>query len=120
MLRVEPIRPWQASEAGYGDWRASAGSVLWQWDRPDQVGAYQVLLADRAVAAIAVETPAIESELQSLEGDVFADRLAGTRLVGFRNAREESSERDWLWSWLLVSCLLAMVGELAILKVMRN
>ncbi len=76
-LSVKPSGDWPENAEGYGDWEASPTGVIWQWPRPDQTGAYQVNRGGETVMAVAVTTPASESDLSALEASAIentADR----------------------------------------------
>jgi hypothetical protein len=53
---------------------------------------------------------------------VFQDRLAGGRNLQFRkySGKDDTEEKDTLWSWLAVCCAACLVGEVAALKVFRT
>jgi hypothetical protein len=119
-LLVKPVGDWPDSAAGYGDWEASPTGVLWQWPQPDQVGAYAVERGNETMLAVAVTTPASESDLSTLDGDLIGNMGEGTRPIGFRDAREAGGDKDHWWNWLLVACLLGLVGEVIALRVSRT
>ena len=119
-LAVRPIGDWPESPEGYGNWEASPTGVLWQWPRPDRVGAYGVQRDGETMLAVAVTTPASESDLSTLDAGVIDSTTDGARPVGFRDARESSDDKDHWWNWLLVACVLGLVGEVVALRIFRT
>ena len=51
---------------------------------------------------------------------MFSERLAGGRGVHFRAATAEQEERDDLWVWLAVACVVCLLGEVVALKMFRT
>ena len=70
--------------------------------------------------AVAVATPASESDLSTLDQGVVDDTTSGARPVGFRDARDGTDEKDHWWNWLLVACVLGLVCEVVALRVFRT
>jgi hypothetical protein len=61
-----------------------------------------------------------ESPLESLSPEVLKNRLAGTLAVHYRSATDPSGQRDVLWTWLLVACVVCIVGEFVTLTAFRS
>ena len=61
-----------------------------------------------------------ESDLESLSGNVFTERLAGGRKMYFHGAAGEGDRRDDAWTWFAVACVLCMLGEVAALLAFRT
>ncbi len=119
-LIVRPDGDWPESSEGYGGWEASPTGVLWQWPRPDHVGSYKVQRGNETMLAVAVTTPASESDLTTLDRGVIDDTTSGARPIGFRDAREAADEKDYWWNWLLVACVLGLVCEVVTLRIFRT
>jgi hypothetical protein len=79
-------------------------------------GVYRVEREGVTVFALAAAVPPEESDLRSLEPAVFRDRLAGGRTLIYRAAADEAEERQDLWVWPAVACILCLLGELVALK----
>jgi hypothetical protein len=100
--------------------RDSSG-VLWKGEAAGAPGVYRVTRRDADVFAIATAIPASEGDLRTLSAEVFQERLAAGRQVRFHSSRERSSEeKDTLWSWMVVGCLVCLMGEVLTLKLMRT
>lgn len=94
----------------------SAG-VRWTSNAAGPPGVYRVERNGNAVFAMAAAISAEESDLQSLPESVFTDRLAKGRDVRYRSATiGEQKERDTIWTWLGVACVLCVVGEVVVLR----
>ncbi len=119
-LTVRPVGDWPESPEGYGSWEASPTGVLWQWPRPDQVGAYRVQRAGETMLAVAVTTPASESDLSTLDAGVIDNTTSSARPLGFRDARDAADDKDRWWNWLLVACVLGLVSEVVALRLFRT
>ncbi|MDA1053616.1 MAG: BatA and WFA domain-containing protein [Planctomycetota bacterium] len=94
--------------------------VVWRWPSPDEPGVYRVERGDETVFALPVGLSAEESPLESLSPDVLKNRLAGTLAVHYRAAADPSGQRDVLWTWLLVACVVCIVGEFVTLTAFRS
>jgi hypothetical protein len=106
-----------AGEPVAGDLSDDGAGVLWKGDAAGGPGAYRVLHKNTPVYAVATAIPAEESDLRSIPAKVFEERLAGGRDVHFRSLSGlGADERDTVWSWLAVACVVCLVGELAALK----
>jgi hypothetical protein len=81
---------------------------------------YRVQRGGTTVFALAVDIPAEESQLDSLPADVFTQRLAAGRDVGYRGAGGEGDRRDDLWKWLAAACVLCLLGEVGALLAFRT
>ncbi|MEX0725741.1 MAG: BatA and WFA domain-containing protein [Planctomycetaceae bacterium] len=96
-----------------------AGAV-WRWPSPDKPGAYRVMRGDETVFALPVGLPEEESPLERIAPDVLKNRLAGALTVSYRSASNETAERDVMWTWLLIACILCIVGEFATLSAFKT
>jgi hypothetical protein len=106
-----------AGEPVAGDLSDDGAGVLWKGDAAGGPGAYRVLHKNTPVYAVAAAIPAEESDLRSIPAKVFEERMAGGRDVHFRSLSGlGADERDTVWSWLAVACVVCLVGEIAALK----
>ena len=119
-LAVQPVGDWPGNESGYGGWEAAPTGVLWQWPQPDQVGAYRVQRNQETMLAVAITTPATESDLSTLDKEAIDSSVDGARPIGFRDAREANDENDHWWNWLLVACVIGLACEVAALRLFRT
>lgn len=104
----------------YGTLSDEAHGVAWRWPRSDQTGVFRVTQDQRPVFAMAVTLPDEESRLDSLPANVLQERLAGGRATHFRSVDQTAGDRDVWWSWLLVGCVMCLLGELVTLTAMRS
>jgi hypothetical protein len=116
-LRV--LGPDRQSDAG-SELREEKGSVLWRSSRLDGIGVYRVQRDDTPVYSVAAALPAEECDLRTLEPAVLQERLAGGRTVHFRSVAEAGDERDYLWVWLAVACVLCLLAEVVALRAFRT
>jgi len=70
--------------------------------------------------AVAVTTPASESDLSTLDAGVIDNTTSGARPLGFRDARDAADDKDRWWNWLLVACVLGLVSEVLALRLFRT
>jgi len=104
-------------EAAVGDLADDGAGVMWKGDAAGRPGAYRVMHKNSPIFAVAAAIPAEESDLRTIPAKVFEERLAGGREVHFRSLSGlGADERDTVWSWLAVACVVCLVGELAALK----
>jgi hypothetical protein len=92
------------------------GGIHWRSPAAEAPGVYEVKRGDRVVFAAAVAVPPEESDLRSLDPQVFQGRLAGGRRIYYRAAAGEGERHDDLWVWLAVACIGCMLGEVLMLK----
>ena len=120
MTAMQIIGP-DASVVEMGDLYEEKGGMLWQGSSAGQPGVYQVRQHSDTIAAMAVVVPDEESDLRALSADVLQDRLAGGRNITYRaSANIAGDERDTAWSWMLVLCVLCVVGEVTTLHLFRS
>jgi hypothetical protein len=117
---AEPAGDWPESPDGYGSWEATGTGMIWNWTTPDQSGVYQAVLDDSILYQVAVTTPAAESDLKSLESGTLDTQGTSNQRIGFRNVRDSGDDKDRLWNWLLVACLLGLVLEVCVLRVFQT
>ncbi len=98
-----------------------AGDVVWKGEAVGAPTTLQVLRGEKIVSALATAIPPAESDLRTLDAAVFQERLAGGRQVEFRAfAGAAKEERDTLWSWLAVGCVVCLMAEAAAMKMFRS
>jgi len=109
-----------AAPGRFGRLSDEGAGAVWHWPAPDRPGVYQVRREGKPVFAMALNVPAEESELESLSGEVFTDRLAGGRKLYFHGAAGEGDRRDDAWKWFAVACVVCMLGEVSLLLAFRT
>ena len=87
---------------------------------PEKPGVYQVNRDEQTVYALAVNLAAEESPLESLDGEVLTDRLAGGRAMYFRETTGDGGHRDDAWKWFAVACVICMLAEIGTLLAFRT
>jgi hypothetical protein len=102
----------------YGELADEAAGVVWHWTAPGPAGVYRVERSGTPVFAVAANAPAEESQLESLSPTVL-NRIAG-RATAFHGAIDEAHERDDLWKWCAVVCVVCILGELSALLFFRT
>lgn len=110
----------KSDNVNLGTLTEEGGFVLWRCPEAPPPGVYGVKRGGATVFALATGAPAIESDLQTLDASVFGSRLAGGRTVHFQTAADADEQKDDVWAWILVSCAICMIGELAVLKAFRT
>jgi hypothetical protein len=109
-----------ASADAHGTISDDANSALWRWNAAGRPGVYSVMRDDATVFALAAAAPALTSDLQTLEPQVFEDRLSGGRDVTLHAADDTEERHDNLWAWILVACCGCMLSELLVLRGFRT
>lgn len=104
----------------WGQLQEESNGILWRAAALPQPGVYQVQRDGTSAFALAAAVPPEESDLRSLDPEVFQGRLAGERAVHFRSAASEEDERDDTWVWLAVACLTCLLAELVVLRLFRT
>ncbi len=108
------------SQTDLGVLDPEASGVVWRWAAPTAPGVYRVEQEGVTKLAMAVSLPPGESQLESLPADVLTSRLAAGRSVHYRAAASGEHRQDTLWSWILVSCVACLLGELGALLAFRS
>lgn len=115
----------QYRDVGTSEWSTSSDDRLQQesagsvWSSGRSVGPAvgRVTRGDETLVATATVIPDVESDLRSLEADVFEERLSGGRDVQFAfTSGTETGERDTAWNWLLIGGVLCALGEFGVLR----
>lgn len=99
-----------------GEFQQSGEGVLWNWRRPEGPTIFNINQADKTVYAIATHIAAEESDLRTLDADVLTERLSGGRQVDFHRVAEQKKEDDKSWIWFAVATVVALVGEVFVLR----
>ncbi len=94
--------------------------TVWHWNRPPDPGVFGVKRGDDILTARAVAIPPEESELNSLDLENLAPRLAGGHATYYRNVSDDSRRRDDFWTWLVMACVLCMVAEIGTMIAFRD
>lgn len=94
--------------------------VVWSWQHPSARGVFQIKHHDQTVYGLAINTPAEESDLESLPPEVLKNRLAAGRDMVFRTADNPADRDDSFWVWLLAGCVVCLVGEIGALLAFRT
>ena len=94
--------------------------TVWRWNSPDQPGVYGVRQDEKIVFAKAVAISPEESELESLDMQTLGPRLAGGHATYYHNVADGGEHRDDLWIWLIVGCVLCMIGEVGTMIAFRD
>jgi hypothetical protein len=118
MPESDPSRRSVMSTAG--DLIEEGAGVAWNWHAPDRPGVYRVCHDETTVFAQAIEIPAEESQLEYLSPEVIRSRLAAGREIYYRSAAAEEEQRDDLWKWFAVACVVCGLGELISLMAFRT
>jgi len=119
-LQIVGPQPSESELISLGEIADEGIGTVWRWPSPDKPGVYRVERGDETVFALPVGLSAEESPLESLSPDVLKNRLAGTLAVHYRSATDPSGQRDVLWTWLLVACVVCIVGEFVTLTAFRS
>jgi len=72
------------------------------------------------VFALAANLSPEESDLRTLDASLLTDRLSGGRDVSFSRVSGEKREEDRSWIWFAVAAVVALIGEVAVLKAFRS
>ena len=115
-----PSDDWAEIAEGYGSWEATGTGMIWNWSDPSEKGVYEATLEDSVIFKVAITTPASESDLKSLDAGVLDAKGTSDRQIGFRNVRDSGDDKDRLWNWLLVACVLGLVGEVCALRIFQT
>jgi hypothetical protein len=103
-----------------GELADEGAGLVWRWSAPSPPGVYRVERDGHTEFALPIGLAAEESQLESLPAEVLTNRLAAGRAAYFRSAASADTERDTLWTWLAVACVLCLVGELTALIGFRS
>lgn len=101
---------------GQWQWVAGQSSVVWNWKEPPGAGIYSLEENSVPVWMVATSAPAGESNLSALDEEVLTKRIGGDRVVGFATSDSGDEKSDDMWKWLVVGCLLGLIGEVVALR----
>ena len=107
------------SDFGQWQWVAGQSSVVWNWKEPPGAGIYSLEENAAPVWMVATSAPAGESNLSALDEEVLTKRIGGDRAVGFVTSDSDDENSDELWKWLVVGCLIGLIGEVLALRCNR-
>jgi len=94
--------------------------TVWNWNSPNRPDVYGVRRGETIVFAKAAVIPAEESDLQTLDLQSLASRLAGGHATYYRNISEGGERRHDFWIWFAVGCVLCMIAEVGTMIVFRD
>ena len=107
-------------ETSYGELLDEETGTVWRWNTPNRPGVYGIKRAENIVFAKAAAIPPEESELESLDMESLAPRLAGGHATYYRNVAGDGQRRDDFWIWLTAACVLCMIGEVGTMIAFRD
>jgi hypothetical protein len=61
----------------------------------------------------------MEADLNSLDKSVLTERISGTRTIGYASVDADDRESNDIWKWLVVGCLVGLIGEIVALRMNR-
>jgi hypothetical protein len=128
---LEVIADSESDAASFGEFQQSGEGVVWNWRRLDGPNVFTIeessngsndaggsnnTESKQVVFALASSIPPEESDLRTLDAEVMTERLSGGRQVSFTRVAEAEKEDDKSWIWFAVAAVVALVGEVLILK----
>ena len=108
------------SEATVGQLAASGEGVVWSCKELPGPDIFEIQKDGQAVFALASNLAPEESDLRTLDASLLTDRLSGGRDVSFNRVAAEKQEQDRSWIWFAVVAVVALVGEVAVLRFFRS
>jgi hypothetical protein len=120
-----------SEENVFGEFRQSGDGVVWNWPRMTGPSIFEInnesgsstagndKAKAQTVYAIASNIPPEESDLRTLDAELLTDRLSGGREVAFHRVTDSDSKNDKTWVWFAVAAIVALVGEVFVLKRFR-
>ena len=118
-LVVRPTDVAQPQE-DVGQLRASGEGVVWSCKELPGPDIFEIEKDGKAVFALASNLSPEESDLRTLDAGLLTDRLSGGRDVSFNRVAGEKREEDRSWIWFAVAAVVALIGEVAVLKAFRS
>ena len=128
---LEVIADSESDAASFGEFQQSGEGVVWNWRRLDGPNVFTIeessngsndaggsnnTESKQVVFALASSIPPEESDLRTLDAEVMTERLSGGRQVSFTRVAEAEKEDNKSWIWFAVAAVVALVGEVLILK----
>lgn len=109
------------ADSNYGTWEwvANQGAVVWNWREPPGAGIYSLDDSSGAVWMVATAAPGMEADLNALDKSVLTERVSGTRTIGYASVDADDRESNDIWKWLVVGCLVGLIGEIVALRMNR-
>ena len=103
-----------------GQLQTSGNGVVWSCKELPGPDIFEIEKDGESVFALAANLSPEESDLRTLDASLFEDRLSGGRDVSFTRVTGEKREEDRSWIWFAVAAVVALVGEVAVLKGFRS
>ncbi len=94
--------------------------TVWQWNTPERPGVYGVKRGETVVYAKATTIPPEECDLESLDLETLAPRMAGGHATYYRNVADAGRSQDDFWVRLAVGCMLCLFGEIGVMIAFRD
>ncbi len=94
--------------------------VVWRWPAAGPPGVYEVIREGKAVMAVATGVPAEECDLRPLEEGELREQAVGGRIIHDRAWTARDQQRDVLWTWFGVACVVCMLVELMLLRAFKT
>jgi hypothetical protein len=109
-----------AAEKNYGELLDEETGTVWNWRSPDRPGVYGIKRGESIVFAQAAVVPSEESDLESLDLQTLAPRLAGGHSTYYHNIADGGERRHDFWIWFVIACVLCMIGEVSTMIAFRD
>lgn len=124
-LSIEPIDDWPTIDEGYGAIEVSGPGMTWTWNLPPKRGLYGVFHEGKCISQVATNIPESESDLVVLNPEQYEPGQTGVdgqdnKKIAFRDATENTEDKDRLWNLLLTVCVLGLAAELFTLSGFRH
>lgn len=114
------VGPAGSEDRSLGELAEDSSGVVWRVSASAGPGVYQIQREGATVFATALEIPSDESDLRSIDEKTLTTRLSGGRQVQFHATSAGGEDRDDLWTWLAVGCVLCILAELIALRVFKT
>lgn len=108
------------SQDSLGQLRRSGEGVVWSCKELQGPDIFEIEQDGQPVFAMAANLSPEESDLRTLDARLLTDRLSGGRDVSFSRVAGEKREEDRSWIWFAVAAVVALIGEVAVLKAFRS
>ena len=108
------------SQEEVGQLQASGEGVVWSCKELPGPDIFEIEKDGQSVFALAANLSPEESDLRTLDANLLTDRLSGGRDVSFNRVAGEKREEDRSWIWFAVAAVVALIGEVAVLKAFRS
>ncbi|MCL2710310.1 MAG: BatA and WFA domain-containing protein [Planctomycetaceae bacterium] len=108
------------TEENCGELLDEETGTIWRWNNPIRPGVYGIKRGEEIVFAQAACIPAEESDLESLDLQALAVRLAGGHATYYHSITDGERRRSDFWIWFVVACVLCMVSEIGVMLAFRD